>query len=672
MRTYVLSAIGILCLLLYVGASRGASDAGLNIPFTTRAGVTAIIGLGLDERLGPFTTSQAGATTTYSNGVYLIQITETAANARSLLQVTARKISGDTFRMSNFGITARVPRNAIQGIWYPSAVPSSGNAMVTDAGRTISDVTDANYGIPYIAGASANLRNAFALGLGRQDLSVAITGQPVDRAFYEFRLKALTARTAISFDERFYISADNTLTWFDAAENYADWVDGLNNYTPFPVNDLAYEPVYDTWYWSGDRVDDRLYLDTARLAAEAGMGMYLADSGWDTATGEYEKWLNGRTGDYFPPPSKFRNLPATFQTIRTQHKLGIDLWLQPFAVGRRSFRYPVSRNLHIQVPMDVDPSFGWSGLTYSPFALPLSDSLETVNICPRMSSTQTYLRTLFTEMATRYRPDGYWLDFLDGISTQCVAPHTHDQALFGDGFRNSLETIKNTILTMNPKAIVHFRARYANLNTKPYANIWQTTDSPDDFDAMRLGSIRLRPFSKGIVFAADEMYWRETIGDVQTSKFIMTSIMTGVPAFGPNLMYAPPSTMDMLKAWLRFYRNYQTDLSTGRFSPFGQLKIPNHKIEGQYRTFAYIRNLDFSEVPAKGSTIFLLNATDADRFTGKVRGPMGVAAYTVRVFDRFLGAEPNDLTVTTDSKGVLHLDIAVEQGGMIMLAAATK
>ncbi len=672
MKIFIAIAVGILLAVLFVHPFRGASDAGLNIPFSTKAGVTAVIGLGLEERLGPFTTTQLGSTTTYSNGVYQIQVAETPLKARSLVRVTLRKVSGDPFRLNNFGVTVRVPRSSIQGIWYPGAEPSSTDVMVTDAGHAIDALSDANYGIPYVAAASSDLRNVFAIGLGRQDLAVAIAGQPVDRTFYEFRLKALTARTAAAFDESFYISTDSSVSWFDAAAAYADWVDTITNYTPFPVNARAFEPVYDTWYWSADRVDERLYLDTAKLASEAGMGLYLADAGWDTLTGEYEKWLEGRTGDYIPPLSKFRSLPATFETIRTQYKLGISLWLQPFAVGRRSVRYPVSRNLHIQIPHDRESSLGWFGLDYAPFALPLGNNLETVNLCPRMSSTQTYLRTLFNEMATRYRPEGYWLDFIDGISTTCVASHNHDQALFGDGFKRSLETIKNTILTRNPNAVVHFRAPYANLNTKSYANIWQSGDSPGDYDAMRLNTIRLRPFSKGVVFAADELFWPDDIGEVETAKFIMTSVMIGVPAFGPNLIWAPPETMAMLKAWIRFYRLYQTDLSQGSFTPFGQLKMPNHKIEGQGRTFAYIRNLDFQELPAEGKTIFLLNASGSDRFVGRIRGPAGPTRYAVVVLDRFLGREPNLMWFRTDPQGILNLNVAVEQGGMVVVDGYPK
>src|SRR5262249_44577419 len=153
---------------------------------------------------------------------------------------------------------------------------------------------------------------------GRQDLAVAIAGQPVVPPFYEFRLKALTPLNQSTFDQRFYISTDAAMIWLDTASNYPNWVDTLNKYEQFPVSDRAYEPLYDTWYWAEDRVEERLYMDTAKAASEVGMGLFLADSGWDTDAGEYAKWLNGKTGDYAPPANKFANLADTFNNIRTQ------------------------------------------------------------------------------------------------------------------------------------------------------------------------------------------------------------------------------------------------------------------------------------------------------------------------------------------------------------------
>jgi hypothetical protein len=539
--------------------------------------------------------------------------------------------------------------------------------MVTDANHDIDDIADANYGIPYVGAASITSKSVFAMGFGRQDLSVSIRGQPAGTS-YDFRLHGLTGRTTNRFDESFFFSTDSSMTWSEVATNYSDWVDGLNNYQQFPISARAYEPLYDAWYWAGDRVDDRLYIDTARLASEAGIGLYLADSGWDTDAGEYERWLSGKTGDYSPPSAKFSNLSETFSQIRSGN-LGIDLWLQPFAVGRESVRYAATRDMHIQLPVRPHAGMGWGGLAMEPFVLPLGENLENVNLCPRLASTQTYLKNLFTEVATEYKPEGYWLDFIDGMPSYCVAQHAHTYATFGEGLRRSLQTIKETILAHDPHAIVHFRVRYANLNTKSFANIWQSGDSPGDYDRMRLSSIRLRPFSKGVVFAADEMYWPDGISEAQVAKFIMTSVMVGVPSFGPTLLYSPPTTLEMLKAWMAFYRANQLAIATGRFSTFGQLNIPNHKIEAEDRTFAYIRTLAFSDFTADGKIIFLMNATGIDRFFGRVRPTGGAKAYSVKVFNRYLVAGSGEMRAEIDSRGFLNLNIPVEQGAIIELTA---
>jgi hypothetical protein len=163
------------------------------------------------------------------------------------------------------------------------------------------------------------------------------------------------------------------------------------------------------------------------------------------------------------------------------------------------------------------------------------------------------------------------------------------------------------------------------------------------------------------------MYWPDDTSEPQVAKFIMTSVMVGVPAFGPSLIYSPQSTLDMMKAWLGFYRANKIDIATGRFSPFGQLQMPNHKIEGQGATYAYFRNLDFSEFVANNPMVYLLNATDADTIRARVRVPAGSSSYRLTVLNRFLVPEPGPMTlISTDN--VVSVDVNVEQGGMAILA----
>ena len=650
MRFGLSISIAILFLGVYSGIQL-ASDPTLVLPVQVGANRTANVGLTLSG----------------TPSAYQIQVRTSQSQTRTIVSVHVERFDKQPFKMGSFSVTTEVPRSTIQGIWYPSATPRSDDIMTSDVNHPIDGLADADFGIPYVAAAATDMANVFALGLGSQDLPVSITGRPLV-GNYQFQLTVLAERTATSFDESFYISTDRSLDWFDTAADYADWVDESLGYEPFPVASRAYEPLYDVWYWAKDRVDDRLYLETARLAAEAGFGTYLADSGWDTATGEYDKWLNGRTGDYDPVRAQFSDLATTFDRMRSENHLGISLWLQPFAVGRASKRYPQSRDMHIHVPSTARTSvLGWLGLLFPPFALPSGSDLETVNLCPRTAATQEYLKSLFAEVAEKYRPEAYWIDFIDGVSTTCTASHAHTDASFGAGLKRTLQGIKDVILANNAEAVVQFRAKYANLHTKSFANVWQTEDSPGDYDAMRLNSIRLRPFSRGVVFAADQMYWPDSAPEATVAKFIATSVMIGVPAFGPNLVSSPPSTMEMLRSWLAFYREHRQQLTEGRFSLFGQLKVPNQKIEGGDATFAYVRNLDFPELVAEGTSIYLVNATNSDQLTARIR--VSGERYAVQVFDRYLGLEMDGYFVRP-LDGVLDIDLAVQQGGMLMLTPA--
>ena len=421
-------------------------------------------------------------------------------------------------------------------------------------------------------------------------------------------------------------------------------------------------PVYDTWYWSQDQVDDSLYLQTGEAASAAGLGIFLADSGWDAPTGEYNKWLAGSTGNYMPPPEKFRDLSSTFDTLRSAFNLKVQLWLQPFAVGRTSTRYPQTQALHTQV---TKPS---NSASLAPFELPHGpNTLEDVNLCPQMAATHQYLRGLFTEMASAYRPDGYWLDFIDGIPPICVAPHRHDFDTFGDGLRGALSAIRDTILDNDPDAIVHFRAQYANLNNKPFSNVWQPFDSPNNFDRMRLDALRLRPFSKGVVFAADELYWPETVNDATVARFVMTDVMTGVPSIGANLVDSRPSSIEIIKNWMSFYKKYQADLTTGEFRPLGSFRVPNHRIESQNRMFVYIRSKGRVRFPVSSQKeIFLMNGSDLSRINGSI-SVSAISRYDMQAYNRYLQPQGASTEIISNSQGMLDLSAVVQRGGMLVL-----
>jgi hypothetical protein len=155
----------------------------------------------------------------------------------------------------------------------------------------------------------------------------------------------------------------------------------------------------------------------------------------------------------------------------------------------------------------------------------------------------------------------------------------------------------------------------ANLNNKSYGNLWQSIDSPGDFDTMRLCSMMMRPFSRGVVMGTDEMYWPPDTDAATVSKFTATTVLSGVPAIGANFEQAPRSHSNIVRAWLQFYKAHQAYLTEGDFLPFGDFVFPNHRIESSGTAFVYLRKVaGQAEVPLNGQpeTIFLVNCTDGE------------------------------------------------------------
>jgi hypothetical protein len=157
--------------------------------------------------------------------------------------------------------------------------------------------------------------------------------------------------------------------------------------------------------------------------------------------------------------------------------------------------------------------------------------------------------------------------------------------------------------------------------------------------------------------------------DSQVAKFIMTSVMTGVPAFGPNLLMSTDSELSMLHAWLLFYRNHKYDLVNGRFMPFGaSIQMPNHKIEGLGATYAYIRNLDSTSIPAERDTVYVMNATPSSTFAFKVRLPSDAEQYDATILNRYLEAQPGMMRRAVDSNRVVAFEGSVDEGGIVILS----
>jgi hypothetical protein len=661
----------VLAVILILLASPSTSITSIvthTIPVNLSNGLEARFELSLDQDGGPFSGERSGNVLVFRNSRFVIQVNDRSAGG--FVSIRVESVLARPFRLETLAMEVNVPDENMDGIWAPSDLGTE-SLVAALPGQYFQTVADANYGIPYLGAATASGQNVFAFGLFRQNLSANLRSRPGSDGHQLFQIKTTTSRTVTTADEIFFVSRDSAGNWFQTARRYADWVDRLTGYTPFPVGSMAFEPVYDTWYWSRDAVDDELYAVTSRVASDIGMGQFLVDSGWDTDTGEYDKWLYGRTGNYSPPSDKFPDLLQTFQFIRSTNRLGVHLWLQPFAVGRESYRYPSTAGQHIETLPEVS-DLSWLGNVDWPVALPTrAGLLENVNLCPRLKATQDYLRELFNEMGSQYRPEGFWIDAIDFLPSACVAHHHHDYDTFGEGLNASLEVIRNTVLEHNPEAVIQFRGPYANLNTKPYASVWQPPDSAERPDQMRLFMLKMRPFSRGVVFASDQLYWSNELGEPQSAKAAMTAALSGVPAYGIDLVSAPAHTLRLLETWIAFYRTHKNDLTRGRFDVFGSFRHPNHVIESSGRSFAFVRQSTNDHFVARNKQqIFIFNATDSSALYVRLHADP-LQQYVVTTLDRYMHQQ-DETMMASDSEGRLIIHTSVDEGALLVVSPKRK
>jgi hypothetical protein len=606
---------------------------------------------------------QTGSDTYFANG-YELSFEETSVGGRSAVKVSVSRNDGSKFTLEDFQVSCSLSRPDLFAIWTYNHVPAQHRNYRVLATESFWDLAAPNSGIPYALVATRDGTNVLAMGLLSQNRIVNMQGQPLAEGGYQISLDTRLPERTDRFEETVY--ADTTSTdWYETTRQYSGWVDVQRDYQPFPISPACFYPLYDTWYWAYDDTNMGLYWTTINQARQLGFRSYLFDAGWESEQGELFKWLQGSTGNYSAPEDKLMSFAGFLGYVRDRLRMNVILWMAPYAQGRESLYYRNLRSSHVLLRRDNSEFNG--GIEGVPMTLPLGSRWEeNVNLCPRHPKTHSHLKALFERVSGEYAPNGYWLDFQDTIPFLCESFHQHPVG-FGEGFKISQDVIKQSVLERISRPTVELRFPVANLNTKPHANLWQSIDSPGDYDMMRLCSLMMRPFSRGIVMGTDEMYWPADADEKTVGKFVATTVLSGVPAIGADFQKAPRFHSDIVRAWLRFYKEHQDELTAGEFQPFGDFTFPNHKIESARTAFVYLRSLEpGSEIRLAQSpeTVFLVNCTDNDHVSATIHG-LTEGEYLLEVS----GASLKPFNYGSFGlEGVCEISQEVPQGGMLKLS----
>ena len=598
----------------------------------------------------------------YSGNGYSLTFEQTVQGTRNELRVRLTRQDQESFILQDILWNCRLNDPRLFAVWTYKQDPAKHKNYRALASEPFGDLVAPNSGIPFAMAVTRDGTNLLAAGLLSQSRVVNVRGWPIENGEYQLHLDTRTPLQFKVFNDTLYTETGAT-NWFSTAATYARRVDDWQKYKPFPVSPACYYPLYDIWYWAGDDTDLDLYWKTLVRAKDLGFKSYLFDSGWESLPGELSRWLEGSLGNYSAPDDKLPGFAEFLRSARQDLGMNVILWLAPYALGRESTFYEEMKGAHVI----LDTSQGWyhGGDETFPATMDMgSEVAENVNLCPRTPATHEYLRSLFERVGINYQPNGYWLDFTEAVPFLCQAPHNHATS-FGAGFYQSQAAIKDVVLEQNSNATLEMRYPGANLHNKRFANLWQSIDFPQDLDAMRLCTLMMRPFSEGVVMGTDEMYWPADSDGATVARYMATTVFSGVPAIGANLIDGPTFHADITKAWLGFYLAHQSGLTLGTFQPIGDFVEPDQKIESPNEAFVYLRSGKTVDVDVRETVtqLFIANCTNSDHVELKLNG-LAEGEYQIEVFNFLLQPVGLRTTRLTSGAGIFE---AVPQGGLLAI-----
>jgi alpha-galactosidase len=335
-----------------------------------------------------------------------------------------------------------------------------------------------------------------------------------------------------------------SIPYHSALADVAKWWAGLPGMEPSRVPEHARLPMYSSWYSFHQKLFPEGLERQCRLAKQLGMESVIVDDGWQTDD-------NSRgyayCGDWEVTPVKFADFAAHVARV---HDIGMKyiLWFSVPFVGIHSKAY---RRFEGKV-LNPATKDAWYVLD------------------PRFPEVREYLISLYESFMTRYRIDGFKLDFVDTFEP---SPETRD-TLGGGRDIDSVPEAVDRLLTdvmarlraANPEVLVEFRQSYIGPMMRKYGNMFRSGDVPGDFHGNRLNTLDIRLISGDTPAHSDMVMWHAS-DSVESAAMQLWHTLFSVPQVSVLLDRLPPSHVDMVRHYISFWRRHADVLLDGELVP---------------------------------------------------------------------------------------------------------
>ncbi|WP_083646515.1 glycoside hydrolase family 36 protein [Kitasatospora sp. CB01950] len=308
-----------------------------------------------------------------------------------------------------------------------------------------------------------------------------------------------------------------------------------------PVPDLAYLPVFCTWYALHLAMTHTDVERLAALAAPLGFRSLIVDDGWQTdeRTRSY-----ATTGDWQPAPEAFPDFGAHVKRIQ-QLGLAYLLWHAiPFAGDRSAAAQRLAGHTLAHLPQ-----------------------LETHVLDPRSPGVRAHLVDRLAAAVEQHGVDGLKIDFIDTFARPAdTASPEADRPTVAEGVSELLAALDIRLRATTPQVLVEHRQDYVSAGLWPYATMVRAADCPHNVVENRVRTVDLRLTAGPLAVHADPLTWHPDESPEQIAV-LLQSVLFSTAQVSVDLAAQRPEQLAALRFWLGVMTEHRGLLQRGELRP---------------------------------------------------------------------------------------------------------
>ena len=333
------------------------------------------------------------------------------------------------------------------------------------------------------------------------------------------------------------------IAYHESLKDVSDWWASFPDMIPGLVPPSARMPMYSTWYSMHQDLVAEQIESQCRIAKEIGCETVIIDDGWQTTDSSRGF---GYCGDW-----KSVRIPQMKEHVQRLHEMGMKviLWYSVPHVGRFS---------------EAFKRFEQKQLFYH-------ERHKAGCFDPRFPDVREYLINIYEQAIREWDLDGFKLDFLDWFtlpdmqSTVADIPG-RDYLSVPEAIDRLLTDAVGRLRAVKPDVMIEFRQGYVGPLMRKHGSMFRATDCPNAALTNRLRVFDVRLLCGKTAAHADPIQWNVT-EPVESAALQMIHTLFGVPQVSMLLDKLPAAHLEMVRFWLRFWREHRDVILDGQLCP---------------------------------------------------------------------------------------------------------